>query len=764
MKNMNISDRVVGLFTRSNNKPLSYNELVGELQLSKKEKALLSETLQAMMAEGTVAKKSRKFSLIITKPVSTAPAPEPLNPKLLEGVFDATPLAKNLSFAFVRTEKGDFFISAEDTLNAYHGDVVNIEPIFRKGKSDRAFVRKIVKRANEILAGDIRSSGQRLIFISSNLKIHNWFEVNDAGAAKEGEKVVLQVSNWGNPVLGKMPVGNVVEILGPSGDPQVELMAVIRQYQLPLQFSEEVLAEVQNIQVEIPAGEYGKRLDLRELFTFTIDPASAKDFDDAISLETTSRGWRLHVHIADVAHYVKPGGAIFAEAAARGNSFYFPKKVIPMLPELLSNKVCSLRPDEEKLTLSVITEFDANGRVLEQKLAETVIRSNHRLSYEQVDQLFEGVRTDLPAELTNVLFEARKLSAVLSKKRLAEGYIFFDLPELEYEYDDEGLIRRFNLAEETESHKLIENFMLVANEYTAKKLTQLSPTTLYRIHEDPDTEKIEKLANLLAQYGIAYYDRGSLNSSLQYLLTSLPGPDYHRVFDHIILRSMKKAKYSTQHIRHFGLGMETYTHFTSPIRRLCDLLIHHLCKTHILKSSAIQFSAENLRHHAYVASEQELRADQAERDIERNYSMAYMKKFVGERFSGIVVSAKSAGLIIRLNEIPISAILKTVDLPGGKWQYRDREMRFVNPSNNNYFQLMDKVLVQIMDVSDDIYLELQNVPNAHQHLATVLPKIANSPSDKRLDQKRNSRGRNAIDRKGGRKKSGKTNNKRRTKR
>jgi ribonuclease R len=353
---------------------------------------------------------------------------------------------------------------------------------------------------------------------------------------------------------------------------------------------------------------------------------------------------------------------------------------------------------------------------------------------------------------------------VLSKKRLAEGYIFFDLPELEYEYDDEGLIRRFNLAEETESHKLIENFMLVANEYTAKKLTQLSPTTLYRIHEDPDTEKIEKLANLLAQYGIAYYDRGSLNSSLQYLLTSLPGPDYHRVFDHIILRSMKKAKYSTQHIRHFGLGMETYTHFTSPIRRLCDLLIHHLCKTHILKSSAIQFSAENLRHHAYVASEQELRADQAERDIERNYSMAYMKKFVGERFSGIVVSAKSAGLIIRLNEIPISAILKTVDLPGGKWQYRDREMRFVNPSNNNYFQLMDKVLVQIMDVSDDIYLELQNVPNAHQHLATVLPKIANSPSDKRLDQKRNSRGRNAIDRKGGRKKSGKTNNKRRTKR
>lgn len=764
MKNMIICERVTELFSRNYNKPLSYNEIVGELKLNKKEKSLLSETLQEMVSEGTVAKKSRKFSLIISKKTRVAPESKPLNPKLIEGVFDATPLAKNLSFAFVRTEKGDYFISAEDTLNAYHGDVVNIEPILRKGKADRAFVRKIVKRANDILAGDIRFSGQRLIFISSNLKIHNWFEVSDAGDAKEGEKVVLQVSNWGNPVLGKMPVGNVIEVLGPAGDPQVELMAVIRQYQLPLQFSEEVIAEAQKIEVEIPAEEYRKRLDLRELFTFTIDPSSAKDYDDAISLETTSRGWRLYVHIADVAHYVKPGSAIFTEAAARGNSFYFPKKVIPMLPELLSNKVCSLRPDEEKLTLTVITEFDSNGRILDQKMAETVIRSNHRLCYEQVDSLFDDGQTDLPAELTNVLMEARKLSALLTQKRLDEGYIFFDLPELEYEYDDEGLIRRFNLAEETESHKLIENFMLIANEYTAKKLTQLSPTTLYRIHEDPDTEKIEKLAELLAHYGITYYDRGSMNSSLQYLLTTLPGPDYHRVFDHIILRSMKKAKYSTQHIRHFGLGMETYTHFTSPIRRLCDLLIHHLCKTYILKSSSAQFSAETLRHYAYVASEQELRADQAERDIERNYSMAYMKKQVGERFSGIVVSAKSAGLIIRLNEIPISAILRTADLPGGRWQYRDREMRFVSTSSNNYFQLMDKVLVQIMDVSDDIYLELQNVPNAHQHIAMALPKIATASSDKSLGQKDRSRQRNAIDYNGGRKKMVKTSKKRKRKR
>ncbi len=763
MKNLNISDRVNELFARNNNKPLSYNELVGEMKLTKKEKSLLAETLQQMMTEGTISKKSRKFSLVSKKPDTIVSPKAPLNPKLLEGIFDATPLAKNLSFSFVRTEKGDFYVSAEDTLNAYHGDIVNIEPFFRKGKADRAFVRTIVKRANEILAGDIRSSGQRLIFISSNLKIHNWFEVNDPGAAKEGEKVVFKVSNWGNPVLGKMPVGNVTEVLGPSGDPQVELMAVIRQYQLPLEFPEEVLAEARQIPEEISPEDYRNRMDLRELFTFTIDPASAKDFDDAISLESSSNGWRLYVHIADVAHYVKPRSAIFQEAAKRGNSFYFPKKVIPMLPEMLSNKLCSLRPDEDKLTLTVITEFDTKGKILNQKLAETVIRSNHRLSYEQVDALFDGGKTDLPEELSKALTEARKLSALLSNKRLAQGYIFFDLPELEYEYDDEGLIRRFNLAEETESHKLIENFMLVANEYTATKLSQVSPTSLYRIHEDPDLEKIEKLTELLSFYGISYYDRGSLNASMQYLLNSLPGPDYHRVFDRIILRSMKKAKYSTQHIRHFGLGMESYTHFTSPIRRLCDLLIHHLCKTYILKSSSVKFSAEQLRHFAFVASEQELSADQAERDIERNYSMAYMKKFVGESFSGMVVSAKSGGLIVRLNEIPVSAILKAADLPKGRWQYRDREMRFLNTANNDYFQLMDKVLVQITDVSDDIYLELQNVKNAHQHSDTLLPKIDNTASDKHLSPNKSSRSRNAVDYKAARKKSGQTSKKRRGK-
>ncbi len=756
MKNQAITERIQEVFRNNANQALSYNELIHALGVVKRGKALVSETLQALVSEGVISKKSRKFRLNhpVTAQTASGDTAKSMNPKLIEGIFDATPLARNFSYAFVRTEQGDFYVNSEDTLNAYHNDVVVIEPHYKKGRSDFALIRKILKRSNEFLPGDIEQSQNRTLFISSNPKIHNWFEVSDAGQARVGDKVILQVTNWGNPLLGKVPVGKVTEVLGPSGDPQVELLAVLRQYRLSLEFPTAVIEEAASLNDTITDEELAKRKDFRELFTFTIDPASAKDFDDAISLEKTNQGWRLYVHIADVAHYVTLGSELFQEASQRGNSFYFPKKVIPMLPERLSNQICSLRPEEEKLTLSVVTDFDLKGRISRQKLYESVIRSDFRLSYEEVDALFEGADSDLPTQLVEVLSEARILSNLLSQKRLAAGYIFFDLPEIEYEYDEEGFVRRLNLAEETESHKLIENFMLVANEFVASKLTELSPTTLYRIHENPDLEKLDRLAELLSYYGINLDICEDLNRSLQYLLNSLPSLEHHKVFDRIILRSMKKAKYSTLHIRHFGLGMETYTHFTSPIRRLCDLVVHHLCKIYVLHSSRAKLGAQQIKHFASVASEQELQADQAERDIERVYSLAYMKSHVGESFSGIVISTNSTSLIVRLNEIPINAVLKIAQLPTRGWEYRDREMRHVNSRTNEYYQLMDKVLVQIMDVSDDIYLQLEQKPDAHTHIRQMPPGIANLKHQNKMQASGRHRGRNAIDAKATSKKSG----------
>ena len=393
--------------------------------------------------------------------------------------------------------------------------------------------------------------------------------------------------------------------MGLSGYPQVELLAVIRQYNLPLQFPPQVLQEIESVSSTIENTEIANRLDLRILYTFTIDPVSAKDFDDAISIEKMGSGWRLWVHIADVSHYLKTSSSAFKEALLRGNSFYFPKKVIPMIPERLSNLICSLRPDEDKLCLSVITDFDDLGNVINQSIHESIIRSNIRLTYREVDDFFNGVNADLPHTLHSSLNDGRELSSILSKKRIREGYVFFDLPDVEYEYDQEGFVRRIEVSEETESHKLIENFMLVANEFVASKLNSKCQLAVFRIHENPDPEKISRVCNLLRIYGIEINPHNDPNKFVQNILSALPNDDFHIVFDKIVLRSMKKAKYSPRCSRHFGLSIECYTHFTSPIRRICDLVVHHMCKQVLIHNRVREFDDQQLKMIAEISSERE---------------------------------------------------------------------------------------------------------------------------------------------------------------
>ncbi|PKN77756.1 MAG: ribonuclease R [Candidatus Cloacimonetes bacterium HGW-Cloacimonetes-1] len=714
MKNRELYKTILQLLESHKETPLSMSEICHILSIPKHKRDQTRVVLEDLIIANKLISERSKYRL---KPVETKPlkAIAERSSALLEGVFDATPLARNYSYAFVKTTGGDYFVSSEDTLNAYHGDTVLFEPFLRRGKSKYCVIRRIVSRANDNLAGDIKSSDGRYYFICSNPKIHNWFDVISPSPEYDGKKVILTVSNWGNRPTAKNPTGKVTEILGESGNPEVEVLAVIRQNQLPLQFPEEVIEFALNLSEQITDADLKGREDYRKLFTFTIDPASAKDYDDAISIVKNDNGWDLYVHIADVAHYVKPESPLFIEAVNRGNSYYFPKKVIPMLPEKISNKLCSLRPNEDKLTMTVHSVLDKNGKVIRQRLFESVIHSDFRLAYEEVDDLFDGKQTDLSQELIAALNESRMLSKQLTKIRKDAGYIFFDLPEIEYVYDDEGFIKRFNLSEETESHKLIENFMLLANEFVATKLLSLSPVSIYRIHEDPDYKKIERLGNTLNSYGLQMPIRENLNKSIQAVLLAMPTPEYHTVFDRIVLRSMMKAKYTTEHVRHFGLSIENYTHFTSPIRRLCDLVIHHLCKTYVCKTNTVKFSTEQVKHYAEVSSEKEIIANDAERDVGRVYNNTYMKDKIGETYSGLVIGVNSNGLIVRLNDIPINGVLKISGLKGGAWSFLDTELRLVNKRSGDYYQLMDKVIVQVMDVSDDIYFELTQDADSHIH-------------------------------------------------
>ncbi len=736
-----LENEIRDMFARLQGEAVNVKDLIDLLSLSHKAFPEVRNIVQRLADSGFIRKDNRKYKIIDAN--TAEQKQQRTSPNLIEGTFDATSLARNYSFAFVRTEQGDFYVSAEDTLNAFHGDTVLIEPYYRNNKSDYCYVRRVVKRASTSLTGSLQHSSGRYYFICGNPKIHQWFDVTDPCGALPGLKVVLEVINWGNRNLSKPPVGKVTEVLGPEGNPDTELLAVIRQHALPLEFAEHLTSEIEALPEDIDVNEIRNRQDYRQLVTFTIDPSSARDFDDAISLETTESGWRLYVHIADVAHYIIPDSKLFAECLNRGNSYYFPRKVIPMLPEKLSNKVCSLRQNEDKLTMTVVTDFDEKGNAKRQSLWESVIRSNARLAYEQVDELFEGKPVDIPEAVIRQLQTARELSSLLTQKRLKAGYLFFDLPETEYVYDEEGFVHHMTQSLETESHKLIENFMLVANQFVAERLTELAPKTMYRVHELPDMEKLERLSILLSAYGVNLSFRENLNFSLQRVLRDLPDETFHRVFDRQILRSLKKAKYTTEHLPHFGLAMETYTHFTSPIRRLCDLVIHHLCKTHVLHSSNYKLSSKQLVNWATIASEKEIVADEAEREIERVMNTIYMKEHVGEVFDGIVIGMNSSSLFIQLDRFPISGVLKVNQLPRGKCIYDDRAQRYRNDRSGDFYQLMDSVRVQVMQVTDDVYFELVQEEDSHRHhVSPLTPKVTfQKRKNSGRNKQHNSRGR-----------------------
>ena len=338
----------------------------------------LIDTLFKLTKNKEINQKNRKYYTLKEK-----------KSKIITGIFDATTLARNKSFAFVKAKPEDIFISSEDTLTAYHNDTVEVEVNYQRNGKKHGIITKVVKRANKKIIGTFQEYNGKNYIIPDNSRIHTNFAVNDISNSRIGEKVVLEVTNWGNREYYKIPAGNIIEVLGKAGNPDVEILSVIKQYDLPLEFPQNVLNELDDLSDEIPDDIISKRKDLRNLLTFTIDPASAKDFDDAISLIKDEKGFTLYVHIADVAQYIGIKSKLFEEATKRGNSYYFPKRVIPMLPEKISNKICSLRPFEDKLTLTVQTRYNTDYKVISQSVYESVICSNARFNYEEIDEFFE---------------------------------------------------------------------------------------------------------------------------------------------------------------------------------------------------------------------------------------------------------------------------------------------------------------------------------------------------------------------------------------
>ena len=686
-----LAHEILSYLSDNDNIKFKIKDLARDLHLKKHKYGDLIDTLRILHRNKKIRLNNRKYSSLV----------HPQEEEIVSGEFDARPLCKNKSFAFVLTPEYDVYISGEDTLNAYHGDKVQVKVFKQQNRKKYGIITKIIERANKTIIGRIEKYNHKFLLTPDNLKLHTDFYIMKTNNAVPGDKVIIEIIDWGN--RQKLPAGNVIEILGKAGVPEVETLSVIKEFDLPLFFPENVLAEADNLEAEITDAERQNRYDFRQITTFTIDPVSAKDYDDAISYEKTAEGCRLYVHIADVAHYISKNSEIFREAVNRGNSYYFPKKVLPMLPEIVSNKICSLRPFEEKLTISVVTEFSADFRILHQEVVESIIESDARLSYEEVDKLFADESHEIPDKVAEDLLSMRILSSSLSENRKQKGYLHFDLPETEYVFDEEGHLVDLLRSIETESHTLIENFMLVANEFIAHLLS-VHPT-IFRIHEKPDEADLRNVMEIAEKYHLKFNLKQDLNKSFQELLASIKGEEYHHILDRFILRNLKKARYDIKNAGHFGLAMKKYTHFTSPIRRLCDLVIHHQTKEYINKINP-NFKKKELAMMAEIASEKELLAADAEREIEFRNKLLFMRKKIGEDFEGIIISIKSSVLIVELNRYPISGIVETSSIKGDYYEFYERENLLVGKRNHKIYRIFDKVKVMVSKVTSDIYFQL----------------------------------------------------------
>jgi len=519
--------------------------------------------------------------------------------------------------------------------------------------------------------------------------------------ARPGQKVVAMIESWESRNLN--PEGRVIEVLGVSGEIGAEMAAVAREFDLPLHFPREVLEAAEAIGEDIPEDVISSRRDLRDLVCFTIDPEDAKDFDDAVSLEPLSNGdFLLGVHIADVSHYVEEGSLLDAEASSRGTSVYLANEVVPMLPEKLSNNICSLRPERERLTYSILMTLGSRGNLKGYAIEKSVIRSKRRFTYEEVQKIIEKGRGDFSEQVRAM----HELSQVLLKKRMKEGSIDFDSTEAKFRYDDEGKPTAILKKERLAAHRLVEEFMLMANQTAAMHIglhrrEEKTPPFVYRIHDAPPPDRLRDFASFVDHLGYSLNISGGLTSrALQRLLNDVRGKDEESVINEVAIRSMAKAIYSEKNIGHFGLGFKYYTHFTSPIRRYPDLIVHRLLDeySHKMPLRRRQHLADILPDLCAYSSERERVAMEAERASVKVMKVEYMKRHLGDEFHAIISGVMKFGLFVEITDLLVEGLVRIRDMEDDFYIHDEKHYSLIGKRTKKRYRLGDKVRIQVVRV------------------------------------------------------------------
>jgi len=698
-------DRIVDYLRERSNRPLKPRELARALKIPPGEFAEFHDQLRAMEEQGLLYRvRTHRYA-----------APEKIN--LVVGRLQTI----RSGAGFVEPEAGgdDLFIPSHALGSAIDGDRVVARVEYRRRRAGRPEGRviKVLERGRSTIVGMYHPARNFGFVVPDDRKItrHLFVPPGSDGGAREGDVVVARVTNWGDEHLG--PSGEVERVLGAAGEASVDTLSILFSRELPLEFPPEVEHEAERIRaLGIPADTLARREDLRDLLVFTIDPADARDFDDALSIRPLSGGRvEVGVHIADVSAYVAPGGAIDEEALRRGTSVYLVDRVVPMLPEALSGDLCSLKPDVDRLAVTLLMELDRSARVRSARLTRSVIRSRHRLTYEDAQQVLDG--GDAPDEATGeALRELVAVSRVLRRNRLRRGSLDFDLPEARVLLDTGGHPTDIQRVLRLESHRVIEDFMLLANETVAEMATGAQMPFIYRIHERPDSDRIEQLRAFAATLG--HRLGGSSDSiepkDLQRLLEKARDEPEAKLLSTIVLRSMKQARYGVEPIGHFGLAAKHYTHFTSPIRRYPDLVAHRLLAHAFIDKDIAphEIDGTGLPEIALRSSERERVAADAERDSIDLKKVEFMERHLGDRFTGTISGVTAFGLFVLLDDVFVEGLIHVSTLVDDFYHFAEDQYALIGERTRRTFRLADPVEVQVASVSrEDRRIDFQLMGN-----------------------------------------------------
>ena len=603
--------------------------------------------------------------------------------------------------SFIPDDGGDpIFIAERNSAHAMNNDRVRIAYYARRrGKTAEGEVLEVLERANDTFVGTLEVTKSYAFLLTENRTLANdiFIPKDKLKGGKSGDKAIVKIIEW--PDKAKNPIGQVIDILGRSGENNTEMHAILAEFGLPYNYPKNVEAAADKIPAEIPADEIARREDFRQVTTFTIDPKDAKDFDDALSIRSLGGGlWEVGVHIADVSHYVKEGSIIDKEAEKRATSVYLVDRTIPMLPERLCNLLCSLRPNEEKLAYSVIFTLNDKAEVLNHRIVHTVIKSDRRFTYEEAQQVIETGEGDYKFEL----LELDRLAKILREKRFANGALEFDRVEVKFEIDDKGKPLRVYFKESKDANKLVEEFMLLANRTVAEAIGKVpkgkkAKVFPYRIHDLPDPAKLDNLAQFIGRFGYKLRtagNRNDLSKSINRLLKDVKGKKEENLIETVSIRAMQKACYSTHNIGHYGLGFDYYTHFTSPIRRYPDTMVHRLL-TKYLDEHGRTVSEKKYEALCEHCSAMEQLAASAERASIKYKQVEFMQEHVGQIYDGVISGVTEWGLYVELNENKCEGMIPIRDLDDDYYEYDEKNYCLRGRRKKHTYSLGDAITVQV---------------------------------------------------------------------